>query len=256
MRTIILSDIHGYPHLINNVLEHSEYDKDKDRLIFIGDWSDRGPESAACFKILKDNDAIILFGNHEAAHIFQMGIQPYDDTLDENVEITLELFDGLLNNNMFSAYEVDGFLLTHAGLSRYYLEEVLYKKYDMMVTAKDIANAINREQQGILEVIDDNIVIKKKPEIFLNYLGPYWFRPFELDPNTSGLASVKQVFGHSYATYYTKTQKKQLVDNNHYNIDPCCSMFRTQTDHGVYVVIEDGNIKYIDIKNNIKFIEE
>ena len=54
MKTVILSDCHGQPHLITNVLKHSG---SWDRLIFAGDILDIGPNALECFNILQNNNA-------------------------------------------------------------------------------------------------------------------------------------------------------------------------------------------------------
>ena len=44
-RTLIISDIHGELKLFNKLLKKVKYNADKDQLILLGDYIDRGPHS-------------------------------------------------------------------------------------------------------------------------------------------------------------------------------------------------------------------
>lgn len=74
MKTIVVGDIHGcfneLKSLILSLEEKQVYNKDTDRLIFLGDYIDRGEDSRSVIKFIrelqKDNDNVIaLRGNHE-----------------------------------------------------------------------------------------------------------------------------------------------------------------------------------------------
>lgn len=74
MRTIVIGDIHGcYDELIDlyyTLEEKGEYNKDTDKLIFLGDYIDRGDDSRLVIKFIRslqedNNNVIALMGNHE-----------------------------------------------------------------------------------------------------------------------------------------------------------------------------------------------
>jgi serine/threonine protein phosphatase 1 len=74
MRTIVIGDIHGcYNELVNlmqDLVDSDKYDLKTDRLIFLGDYIDRGDDSQKVIQYIrnlqKDNDNVIaLKGNHE-----------------------------------------------------------------------------------------------------------------------------------------------------------------------------------------------
>ncbi|HBA53973.1 MAG TPA: serine/threonine protein phosphatase, partial [Syntrophorhabdus aromaticivorans] len=44
MKTLVISDIHGYYRELNDALRNADY-REGDRLIFLGDYIDRGPPS-------------------------------------------------------------------------------------------------------------------------------------------------------------------------------------------------------------------
>lgn len=67
-RTLVISDIHGELELFEELLQVVEYDSNKDQLILLGDYIDRGPNSKGVLEKviqLKNDGAIVLKGNHE-----------------------------------------------------------------------------------------------------------------------------------------------------------------------------------------------
>jgi predicted phosphodiesterase len=51
-RTIVLSDAHGYPELIRNALAHSGFVAGVDRLVYAGDFVDRGDRPQECLDLI------------------------------------------------------------------------------------------------------------------------------------------------------------------------------------------------------------
>ncbi len=67
MKTLVIGDIHGYYKQLQNALHNADY-QDGDRLIFLGDYIDRGPRSGEVMEFLlslKNGDNVFLRGNHE-----------------------------------------------------------------------------------------------------------------------------------------------------------------------------------------------
>lgn len=64
-KTIIIGDIHGCLDEFNELLELIEYDKNKIRLISVGDLIDRGPYSVECVRRIHDLGIECLIANHE-----------------------------------------------------------------------------------------------------------------------------------------------------------------------------------------------
>lgn len=67
-RTLVVSDIHGELNKFENLLHKAKYDPDKDQLILLGDYVDRGPDAQGVLnKVmeLKKQGAIVLRGNHD-----------------------------------------------------------------------------------------------------------------------------------------------------------------------------------------------
>jgi len=65
-----IGDIHGSYNKLRDLMDRLPYTPGRDRLVFLGDYLDRGPDSAKVLDFLcdlKENDAnlITLLGNHE-----------------------------------------------------------------------------------------------------------------------------------------------------------------------------------------------
>ena len=71
MRTIVIGDIHGCSFALDALLEKVKPEAGTDRLIFLGDLFDRGPDSHGVFLTVRNlqeqfmDDFILLRGNHE-----------------------------------------------------------------------------------------------------------------------------------------------------------------------------------------------
>ena len=71
-RTFVLADCHGWPELIVNVLRdiRSRYGGVRagiDRLVFAGDFLDRGPRAQECLDLIEALAGEVLWGNHDLA---------------------------------------------------------------------------------------------------------------------------------------------------------------------------------------------
>ncbi len=67
-RVFAISDIHGYGHLLQRLLEHSGYRPRTDRLYLLGDYVNKGPDSLGTLAIVERlcaGGAVALQGNNE-----------------------------------------------------------------------------------------------------------------------------------------------------------------------------------------------
>lgn len=67
-RTLVVGDIHGCYNLLVKGLKQANYQPGRDRLILLGDYIDRGVNSAKVVELVRDlvnRGAIALMGNHE-----------------------------------------------------------------------------------------------------------------------------------------------------------------------------------------------
>ncbi|QFT87699.1 Serine/threonine-protein phosphatase 1 [Bacillus sp. THAF10] len=68
-RTIVISDIHGCFKEFKTTLENLEYQPGQDKLILLGDYIDRGPQSLEVVEYVMElsehENVVVLGGNHE-----------------------------------------------------------------------------------------------------------------------------------------------------------------------------------------------
>jgi len=90
MRTFVIGDIHGCAKQLRELYQMLPI-KDEDRLVFLGDYIDRGPESRAVVNFILglDRPYVALMGNHEAEMLECM-----DSTFPENLFEWLLLWGG------------------------------------------------------------------------------------------------------------------------------------------------------------------
>lgn len=133
MRTVVISDIHGcyneLKELILSLEKEGKYNKDTDRLIFLGDYIDRGDNSRLVIKFIrnlqrKNNNVIALMGNHEKMLLdYQNGID--DSWMYNGCYQTMDSYEGFEEEfdsdvkwmeRLPLYYEDDFFVYVHAGV--------------------------------------------------------------------------------------------------------------------------------------------
>lgn len=132
MKTIIITDIHGCLHELETLLEACGFQPEKDRLICLGDLTDRGPDSRGvyhCLRTLQEHmgdRCVILKGNHDDM-LARSGADPTVMELwkHNSGEVTIQSFRNggeelsaarYWFENLPLRYETDRFICTHAGL--------------------------------------------------------------------------------------------------------------------------------------------
>jgi serine/threonine protein phosphatase 1 len=73
-RTLIIGDIHGCLKMLTRLMKKIKWDPDRDRLIFLGDYVDRGTDSRGVIDYLiriseESENVDCLMGNHEAGFL-------------------------------------------------------------------------------------------------------------------------------------------------------------------------------------------
>lgn len=135
-RLLVIGDIHGRYEKLRQVLSMSGHDPERDRLILLGDYVDRGPESCRVVQEVKrlvKAGAVALFGNHEELmlralknrHCGQLAQDAIEQWYANGGEITLASYrsqTSLLDEHLeFIAglprwHEERDFLFVHAGI--------------------------------------------------------------------------------------------------------------------------------------------
>jgi len=212
MRCIIISDVHGQPHLIENVLAHANYQKGQDRLIFAGDLLGIGPDPLECYTLLKEAGAELLWGNHDLTIILRKPIHPQS-------EYDIPVYEALISDkaNWKIAACHDDVLITHAGLSEYFYQNT----FELDLTSADqICTELNK-----IPLID----------LWCNE-SPLWYRPSDMFLPKSNLV---QVAGHTPPGYFKRTFR------DFYLTDPYCQVGFDKKRYR-YVLIEDNIVTIFD----------
>ena len=136
MRTIVIGDIHGCHNelmeLISMLTEEKKYTPEKDRLIFIGDYIDRGDNPRMVVKYVMGlhdrygENVIALMGNHEDMLLNYVTIAD-QNWLYNGYEATLLSYEGYKDDFMKDIrwmaglphyYEDEYFVYVHAGIDK------------------------------------------------------------------------------------------------------------------------------------------
>jgi len=131
MRNIIIGDVHGmFDELVDLLNEVNP--TPQDRVVFVGDLIDKGPDSPEVVAFLRsfaeDHDVVLVEGNHEDKHRrFRKNIRERPDTAREMADRTPELSEitsrlssediGFLESAVpFHRIEEHNILVVHAGI--------------------------------------------------------------------------------------------------------------------------------------------
>lgn len=66
---VVVGDIHGCLEEFNELVKTLQYNKDKMRLVLLGDLMDRGPDPVGCIRLARELKAECVMGNHEEKHL-------------------------------------------------------------------------------------------------------------------------------------------------------------------------------------------
>lgn len=229
MKIIAIGDIHGREDW-KAVFKTTR----ADQYVFIGDYFDtHGTETAhqqmENFKRIIEtkkelpNKVTLLLGNHDFHYLKEAGDDRYSGFQDHHQEMIRDLLErAIVEDQIQVAYEADGVLYTHAGVTKTWL--------------KDHAT------QGTALPI--NILFKNRPEAFRfakeghslhgddPCQGPLWVRP---DSLLGDKGVGKQVVGH--------TQQEHVL------IKDGVAFIDTLGTSKEYLVVEDGNFSVALLTN-------
>lgn len=134
MRRIFIGDIHGCCEQLSVLLKKVRLDRENDTLIFLGDYVDRGPDSAGVLMLLKElkeqmgERCHLLLGNHEEASFANAESDYEEHTLRSFQERNIDLFAiddvfAWLRENTGFIYRSYDVLAVHAGLEPFMVKE-------------------------------------------------------------------------------------------------------------------------------------
>ena len=121
MAIYAIGDVQGCYEELLLLLDQIHFDRTQDKLWFVGDLVNRGPDSLQVLRLVKSlgNNAITVLGNHDL-HLLAVAIgvaeQHPSDTLNEILRAPdrEELLNWLRHQHLL--YAQDGYVLVHAGL--------------------------------------------------------------------------------------------------------------------------------------------
>ncbi len=122
MATYVIGDLQGCLAALKRLLDHIGYEDGRDRLWFTGDLVNRGPESLATLRFVRElTDPVVVLGNHDL-HLLGVAcghrrIAP-DDTLEAILQADdrKELLDWLTRQPLLYYDRLRRTALVHAGI--------------------------------------------------------------------------------------------------------------------------------------------
>lgn len=232
MKIVVLGDTHGST-LWKKIIE----DEQPDKVIFLGDYFD--PYNKFLIKGMYDNfkeilkykkknkdKCILLIGNHDY-HYMSFGTNystRYSmDTYDKYAKTLNTLY---ADHTMVFAHQEDNIIFTHAGISKFWLENIAQLKEDTF-TVDDI-NSVNPALFEFNNYTDQWDAYGDSVS-----QSPIWIRPQAL--LKSSIKNYIQIVGHT--RMYRPCKEENI-------------WFNDAIEHDGYIMIEDGNIekKFYKIK--------
>lgn len=120
MSTYVIGDLQGCYDELESLLRLVDYHPAHDELWFTGDFINRGPQSLAALRFVKNNAANAVLGNHDL-HFLAVAfgckkIHPHKDTFQDILSAPdcAELVDWLRHQPLF--YQQNNTVMIHAGL--------------------------------------------------------------------------------------------------------------------------------------------
>lgn len=240
MRTIICSDAHGYPQLIEDALAAASFRPGVDRFVYAGDLIDRGPDPLGCFELVEQLANVVLFGNHEVACSLGFDISPTDPKARVLAPLLRErALDA--DGTWRLAKEVDGILVVHAGISEPWRDAFEGCGRDVTAFASLLDSLFRAEFAAALDAGGN----AQWGDGVLAFGGPLWFRPLEED---LPLVDLRQVVGHTPVEFYGPGDEGVLGGFGVHLIDPGAYRFRGADGTGGHfrcAIVEDGAVEIL-----------
>ena len=125
MTTWAIGDLHGCHDDYRRLLDRIAFDPARDRIWFVGDLVNRGPDSLACLRAARELDdrAVCVLGNHDLHLLARAsGVRRHRsrDTFDDILDAAdrEDLLEWLRRRPLLHHDEALGYTLVHAGLHR------------------------------------------------------------------------------------------------------------------------------------------
>jgi len=211
--TLVVSDVHGYPELLENALRSSGFREGSDRLVFAGDFLDRGSLARECLQRLDELGAETLIGNHDQAIALGYWIGEQQEASKVFREPLLER---LRKRRLNLVTSVDGVLISHAGLTRVFAADFDELGRDPARVAARLNDeyhaAVGRQLEHGREL--------PQPRI-LDEWSPQRLRVDDADVGPGRLLdAVEQIAGHTTPTVFRRWTEAEFRAAGLHAIDP------------------------------------
>jgi serine/threonine protein phosphatase 1 len=227
-RIFCIGDIHGCPATLNELLINRICLNKSDKLIFLGDYIDRGPDSKAVIDIIldlerKNYDVTCLIGNHE-----EMFIDSYhDDEIYEHWVLNCGGNKTLSSFGIITFEELNEFC-------QYFFKTLLYHK------------TINRKYILVHAGLNFN-----NADIFEDKYTMIWGR--SLNINYDILKDRYIIHGHTPQTLERVVDQLNIIDKKKIiNLDTGCC-FKNVNGLGNLTALELNSMKLFSVANIDKF---
>jgi hypothetical protein len=234
-RTIVVSDLHGYDALLENALEDAGFGAG-DALVVAGDLVDIGPDD--CIALAQAHGATILAGNHEVSAALGLDITPQNpETPARHAEFAARFLSG----EWPLAAAVDGWLVTHGGLSTMFADDIERAGGDVERLAASLNDAFRDELRRFLggELSAWSL---GRSRIVGSELGPLWFRAATPEMVPDGL---EQVVGHTPCEIFGRGKLAALQGKPFLLVDPGAHLESDPRRRFRYAVIEGGGARVV-----------
>jgi serine/threonine protein phosphatase 1 len=97
-RILAIGDIHGEFKKLVNLWNQIHFNPKEDLVIFLGDYTDRGPDSVKCTRFIREvakiDNVITLMGNHEQMMLYYLENNSLDDIINHPERLDNWLLNG------------------------------------------------------------------------------------------------------------------------------------------------------------------
>lgn len=241
MKTLVIGDIHIKSQAILPRIETLlEQQKDVQRIVFTGDYCDDWHVSSNEFrtdienfaewvnKTRKSIDVDLVFGNHDFQYLLG---RPGPGTKPSLYPFVREVLFPL---GLRIAHVVDGYLLTHAGLTAFWAERFLDEPLDANTAFQQLNAMLDSGDSHSLDVLDMCGYGRGGFEI----PSPLWADKFELESDPA--CGIPQIVGHTPVSTVHASDDVHISEEIWF-----CDTFST-TSHGrpigdgTVLLVEDG----------------
>lgn len=183
----LISDIHGNKIDFIKLLKKINFDREKDKMIILGDIVDRGPDGIELINYIKsyieDNSMILLMGNHELFLMMYLkgelsekswisygGEKTYNKvnimSAKDKAEL-LEFIESLPYYLIINSHYFGDTVVTHTGVD---CDNYIYTKSGLIDVAKSIERAVERNRYNFMVGKDIHYIPRSDKEKFDKYL--------------------------------------------------------------------------------------